>query len=1349
MKIKQAIKLIMIVFVLLVAGLNVEPDDKELFMGVNIGTTLVKANVMIMMDNSGSMNTIVFYPKNGPDGFVGPNPPPSGPNDDGYNPNTAYSGTVDGFTGETKLSETGWHARWIVSTTSAKEYTTTDLENYGGTGKNFWTGCYAGGGTDFQVGSNGTQWFYVGDTVIFCDTASPTNDAVAKITAKYTDGSGNTWFTLSNIVGGPITVNGGHFQKTPTGKTWTARIVQLYGTLDHGQQVRYPQNYSNWLYFKATDTMRTVVSHFSTYGTFDVSQTPGPALSSCATTGNDDLGGASPRLRRVFTRIQTAREVVCQVASNSNNIVRLGLFNFTTDNGGILNTDLSDMSDEAVGGPARLEDYKDNAYSAYGSTWTPLAETLADIWKYYKPGGSNKKYWPVDYEIANNLVTHSVSDPGSPIEYWCQNNYVVIMTDGESTKDGFNDSDTWSDSIFKQKPCKRTSPWTSWNNGWGDSDNNDASSGRPTNYKTTNAYCPNYSCWSASDGGTDYLDDVAYFIRHQDMFPDSFFGTDPSDGWPGEQNIYTYAIGFNVDNHMLQQTAINGDGAYYTANNFDELVDAFQTVITSINLRNYAFSSITAPKKSTTATDDEMTYSYVGYFMPSQTASVWEGHLLAFKLLDLWGFDSDESGDVGPEEYIYDNEEQCASSSGGLPCQRWVYLNIGHEWDAADKLPTTRSLYTSSSTALTTNIPFNISNISTLKPLFVLSGDAATQTTNATQIINTITQRKLGDIFHSDVSFVGPPPAGKKYLPNIDPPGSSDEKFATFYEAHKNRSKVIYAGTNDGIMHMFYASGVNAGKEAWGFIPDEVLPTFKRIVLDGKHTYTVDGRITPEDVYFKKSGLNKWATLLCFGLRGGGEAYYALDISSVGSTPTVLWKYKNNDWSGESWGEPVVSRIMINNPDASGQTMQKWVVFLTGGFAFTSENPNNKKGKAIFMVDAGTGELLWMLGYDSTISYTGTAPAEGILKTAESGDTMLLTKEAEFNFPIPSALTAVDKDSNGFTDSLYFGNMGGHFFKVDITNSDPLQWTTSILFQTAISDKASSTISSIDAVDPGKITLTADAADIGFDVGDTILGKTSYATGYIEKINDSLITVSLNSGTFQASERVVARTYNPIYLSPAVAYDRCYTPWVCFGTGDRDRPRTNSAAGAFVIFKDNGILLHKIDNEYTTGLNETSQLLDVSSLWDDNSLPQSTLDTENNGWYFKYPAAAEKIFDPDPLILPDQYYNPHIYFNTYQPPSISSTTLDNPCAAPNEGTMTFYELSIGCGVSNDITGSNHMGRIAGGGIYGGKEYIMYEGTDGNVASVPGGDSGEDSNLSTHAKSLDYPGGVVFWLEKKK
>lgn len=1306
---KTYIRYFLIFIFVFILGLSIQSDDKELFMGLNLGTTdPVKPNVVIIMDSSGSMNTISFYPKKGVDNI-------SNNADDGYDPAVSYSGNVDGFTSSTNYmddGDDGWYARWIVNG-NAERYNTGDLENLNGA--NNWTGCYAGDGTpnNFQVGGYGNTYFNEGETIIFRDTNGAVNDAIATITRKYTDASDNTWFELENIIGGPITVNGGHFQRAPY-TTWKPTIVHLYGNTDDGNDVRYPENYMRWMYIHATDEIRASISHFATYGIFDTSRSPAPEPSSCDT-------GSGTRIKQTFTRIQTAREVVCQVARDASATVELGLFRFNHDNG---STKLKDIEDMALS-PTKLNLYLDSAWNVKGDGWTPLAEALSDVWYYYKPGTS-KTRWPVDYELDHSMGSHDVDDPNSPIDYWCQNNYIILMTDGESTKDGFNDSGKYGNSIFKQMPVRRATAWNSWSDGWGDTDANDQYNGRPQNYNPTDSYCPNYTCWLTGSGGTDYLDDVAYFLRHQDMFPDDFYT-----GWTGEQNIYTYTIGFNADNHMLLQAAVNGDGAYYTASNYEELAKAFQLVITSINLRNFAFSSITAPKKTATATNADQTVSYVGYFMPSQAAAIWEGHLLAFPLVDKWGSDDNNDGVIDPSEYNHDSEEDCLNVSNGKPCYRSIALTLRHEWDAADEIPSIRNLYTHNVTS--TLFEFNSSYRDTLKPLF---GPTITDA-EADQIIDKIRLPQLADIFHSDVGFVGPPPHGKQYVSNIDPTGSGDESFTTFYNNNKNRDKVIYAGTNDGIMHMFYASTDNnrtPGQEVWGFLPDDVLPSLPKIVLDNEHTYTVDGRMTANDIYWVKPGssTNTWSTILVYGLRDGGHSYYAMDITSISTQPTLLWKFKDATHSGKSWGKPTVGRIKYKD---GTDIVDKWVAVLTGGFAFNSENPNSTEGKAIFVVDASNGNLLWMLGYDSVNGAEDTNETSGpeVVNIPTTSSPRKLTKSDDFNFPIPSSLTVIDKDSDGYLDAMYFGNAGGHMFKTDMNSSDVHEWVTTKVYKSIITNKADTRITSI-VDDEFEI-----ASSSAFTKGDGIMGETSFATGYIIDIDygSNEITVVTTSGTFQSGEDIVARDYDPIYHPPAVAFDTCYQLWVAFGTGDRDRPRTNRENGRFVAFLDNNV----------TNYPNSATLQDITSLF---YSPATTISiTAPNGWYFDFSLGeGEKIFDPEPIILPDDNLIPHIYFNTYQPPSYSSgATFSNPCDVPNEGVMTIYDIAmVMCGTNMEIVAETDTGRIAGGGIYEGKEYVMYKSQSGDVADVPGGEGG---NFIADPKRLPYPGGVLFWKEKKR
>jgi PilY1 beta-propeller domain len=1319
------IKTLLIVMVILVLGIQIQSDDKELFMGANNADTSVRPNVMILMDNSGSMNSIITFPAKGLDKIAGTD-------DDGYDPANIYPGYVDGFQnsrGYEYVSSTQWFARWVYSGKAEKHsysylqsgWDDGDFSAYNRAG-NVSTHTY-------RVSSDGKH-FRTGDKVIYYYDSGNV-ETVATLSSKYKDSSSNWWFVLKDVEGGTIVPGKGHFQQSPDNENWTAIVIKMYGTTDEGNSVRWPDNYVRWIFLEATDEQRAAVNFFSTYATFNVNATEAEKalkISDCATSSNDDLSDTNPRYKLLFTRIQTAREVICSVATKSNSIVRLGLYKFKYDDGGSLVSGLNDMADES----SELNAYKNTVYKLAADAWTPLAEALADVWYYYKPGPDSKTYWPVNMEIDGSTVNHNVNST-NVIQYWCQSNYTIIMTDGEATYDSFDDSEyytknKYNGSIFNDNnnyPIKRQNPWNDWSNGWGDPDNNDDPENgyRPAGGGTA-TYCPNDTCWLTQYAGTDLLDDVAYFLRNQDMYPDYHYTE-----WPGDQKIFTYTIGFNFDNDMLRQTAINGEGAYYTADSYEELVAAFQNVITSINLRNFAFSAITAPRKTSTATNADQTVSYVGYFMPSQASSLWEGHLLSFELQDDWGFDSDGSNSIEPEEYVYDSEELCLNASGGADCERWVRLAIGHEWDAADKVPANRNLYTHD-TDKTANVAFDKTNRDTIRNIV----DKDLIDLDIDNIIDTISQSKFRDVFHSDVGFVGPPPFGKQFISNIDPPGVSDQKYSDYYEANKNRSKVLYMGTNDGIMHMLYADGLNAGIEKWGFLPNEILPSLKTIVLDKEHTYTVDGRLSASDIWFNTGSKNEWRTLLVYGLRRGGKAYYGMDITQVDSTPNMLWKFKDSTHSGESWGKPSFGRVRYLNGNVEED---KWVIFLTGGFAFNSENSSDKEGKAIFMVDAANGNLLWSIAYDADNGAADTVTLDGqdVIETSASGNKNL-TKSSLFNFSIPSALTVVDSNNDGYTDTIYFANVGGHLFKTDITSLTKSEWKTYVMFKRAyMKNKHSTTISKI-VLD----VFTVGAK--GFSLGDTIMGTTSHAYGYITEIDNKNITVITEKGTFVEKETIVSRTYDPIYLSPAVAFDPCYQLWVTFGTGDRDRPLSNLNMGRYAAIKDNGTtnIIEDSDGDIVSA---TLQKLTMS---DAGVLVETDLAATVNGWYLNFLNTGEKIFDPEPIILPDINLIPHIYFNTYQPPE-ETTKGTAKCDAPDEGIMKIYDIALtSCGFLVSVEGERTTGRVAGGGIYEGKEYVIYKSQSGEVADVPGGEGG---NFVAEPKLLPYSGGIVFWKEKKR
>ena len=104
----------------------------------------------------------------------------------------------------------------------------------------------------------------------------------------------------------------------------------------------------------------------------------------------------------------------------------------------------------------------------------------------------------------------------------------------------------------------------------------------------------------------------------------------------------------------------------------------------------------------------------------------------------------------------------------------------------------------------------------------------------------------------------------------------------------------VLMGTNHGYLHMFQDNGGSID-ESWSYYLPDMLPTLRELRTNaqtGGHTvYGVDGAATAyvfdEDADGNiEPGTDKvW---VFFGLRRGGRAYYALDISDPDS-PELMW----------------------------------------------------------------------------------------------------------------------------------------------------------------------------------------------------------------------------------------------------------------------------------------------------------------------------------------------------------------------------------------------------------------------------------------------------------------------------
>jgi type IV pilus assembly protein PilY1 len=247
-------------------------------------------------------------------------------------------------------------------------------------------------------------------------------------------------------------------------------------------------------------------------------------------------------------RMNVARNVSTALVS-SNRTLRMGLstFNPATStnpgNGGFIARSITDLS-PVTGSVTQAQ--ADTNYNALISSInglnavanTPLAESYYEVTRYMRGLAPYYNGTPATYS--------------SPIQYRCQKNYGVVITDGLPTYDRtFPTNDPLGGS--------RLPNWDGVNND-GDNLNGDG------------------------EGDTLYLDDIAKFAFDIDM---RSTGTDAAGkSWNAvdfpRQYMNTYTVGFAADNDMLSDAASYGQGRYYQATDSSGLNAALSSALSDI-----------------------------------------------------------------------------------------------------------------------------------------------------------------------------------------------------------------------------------------------------------------------------------------------------------------------------------------------------------------------------------------------------------------------------------------------------------------------------------------------------------------------------------------------------------------------------------------------------------------------------------------------------------------------------------------------------------------------------------------------------------------------------------------------
>ena len=431
----------------------------------------------------------------------------------------------------------------------------------------------------------------------------------------------------------------------------------------------------------------------------------------------------------------------------------------------------------------------------------------------------------------------------------------------------------------------------------------------------------------------------------------------------------------------LFHAAVNGRGHYASAADPNELEQALREIIN--NITKGTTQSATSVALSAFYLED----SSLAYFSRFSTGD-WTGELEANQL------DFDET----------DGNK----------------LSFTVKWEAGEELAkkdiADRIIYTSKNNA---GVTFEWDNISTDMQTALKAGDSdvigearlnflrGDANADASLTDTDFRKRKslLGDIVNSSPVYVGAPASP---YPDSAPFGIDSNRYFKFWDKNKDRTKMLYVGANDGMLHGFDAK---TGEEKMAYVPATVAENLHKLTdPDYIHHFFVDATPTVSDAYFSSD----WHTVLVSGLGGGGQGLFALDVTDPANfteakaASNALWEFNStNDADlGYSFSKPTIA-LLENN---------KWAVIVGNGY-------NSANGIAtlfIIYLDAKPTNGNWIEDTHYRKIRTTTV--------ASPGDKNGL-----------STPTAVDSDGDGYVDRVYAGDLKGNMWAFSLTG-DTSKW---------------------------------------------------------------------------------------------------------------------------------------------------------------------------------------------------------------------------------------------------------------------------------------------------------------------
>ena len=383
-------------------------------------------------------------------------------------------------------------------------------------------------------------------------------------------------------------------------------------------------------------------------------------------------------------------------------------------------------------------------------------------------------------------------------------------------------------------------------------------------------------------------------------------------------------------------------------------------------------------------------------------------------------------------------------------------------WEAADVIPaaSSRKIFTyRRETGSPTGIPFLFTSLNASERSKVstntnvvsyLRGDRTNEGTGTGKYRIRDSATVLGDIINSPPIFSGNEDLGYSAL--VGPEGISYGTFVSSIKA--SRTKAVYVGANDGMLHAFRASD---GIELFAYIPraslwgDNASPLNSLTSQSYAHKYYVNGPMVVGDFYDSALSVPAWKSVLLGTMGAGGRSIFALDVTdpSSFSASSVLWEFSHPEL-GYVRNPPIIARLNDGN----------WYAIVGNGFesntcdssvspryaptSSTAPTPscgsilaNTTRNAKLFIIklhpDLSNG---WTYGSDYYILHATDTQLATTPPTVTAGSPSVYTNGSDNGLAGP---TTKNKISFGVS-YVYAGDLLGNIWKFDVSSTNPSLW---------------------------------------------------------------------------------------------------------------------------------------------------------------------------------------------------------------------------------------------------------------------------------------------------------------------